>query len=268
MPYLATSDNVDLYYEERGTGTPVVLIHGWTCNRKFFDGTTSALREDYRVVSLDLRGHGDSGRPQHGLTMARLATDVRELVTFLDLAPATMVGWSMGAHVIFEYVSRFGSDDLERAITIDMTPRLLTDEEWDLGLYGAFDHEANMETLATITPGWDRVAGDVFRDLLQTLDEDDLEWVIAESEKTPTNTAVNLWVAMATADYRSSLSEIEVPTLVTYGEESALYSPETAEFIAEEVPDAEVVGFEGVGHGLPVGQPGRLADEIAAFVDG
>lgn len=274
MPHLATTDNVDLYYEDVGrenadeSGSPVVFLHGWTCNRRFFADQVATLREDRRVVTLDLRGHGDSGRPQQGLTMERLAADVRELVEYLDLAPATVVGWSMGAHVLFEYVDWFGCDDLERAVVVDMTPKLLTDGEWDLGLYGEFGHEDNMETLATMTPGWDRVAGDVFRELLQTLDEERLEWVIEESEKTPTNVAVNLWVAMAAADYRSTLSQVEVPTLVAYGEESKLYSPETSEYMAEEIPDSELVGLEGVGHGVPVGSPDRLAEEIAAFVDG
>lgn len=266
MPQFATTDNVSLYYEDRGAGDPVVFIHGWTCNRHFFEDQISSLREEYRVVSLDLRGHGDSEKPQQGLTHQRLATDIHELVAYLDLSPVSLVGWSMGVHVIFEYVRQFGTDSLDRLAFIDMSPKLITDEEWDHGLYGGFSHEENLETLASFTPGWDRIAGDIFRQLLDTLSEDQLEWVVQESAKTPTNTAVNLWVAMVTNDYRDTLADIDVPTLVTYGEESNLYTPETAAHMAEEIPDSELVGFSDVGHGVPLGVPDRLTEELREFL--
>lgn len=266
MPYFATTDNVDLYYEDNGDGDPVVFVHGWTCNRHFFGDQIAALRDDRRVLALDLRGHGDSEAPQHGLTMERVATDVRELVDYLGLTSVSLVGWSMGAHVIFDYVDQFGCDDLERIALIDMSPKLLTDDEWDLGLYGGFSHADNLETLATIAPGWDRVAEDLFRELLVTLPDDDLEWAIRESERTPTATAVALWIAMVTNDYRDTLADIDVPTLVTYGEESTLYRPETAEFMADRIPEAEVVGFADVGHGVPLGASERLTEELEDFL--
>ncbi len=172
----------------------------------------------------------------------------------------------MGAHVIFEYVEQFGCDNLERLVLIDMSPKLLTDDEWDLGLYGEFSHEENLETIGLFTPSWDRVAGDIFRDLLDKLSDEQLEWVIQESEKTPTNTAVNLWVAMVTNDYRETLPEIDVPTLVTYGEESNLYATETAEFMTDQIPDSELVGFSDVGHGVPLGAPEELTEELEAFL--
>lgn len=266
MPQFVTTDNVSLYYEERGTGDPVVFIHGWTCNRHFFADQISDLREEYRVVSLDLRGHGDSEKPQDGLTLQRLATDVDELVAYLGLSPVSLVGWSMGVHVIFEYVRQFGTDSLDRLGFIDMSPKLITDEQWEHGLYGGFSHEENLETLASFTPSWEAVAGDVFRQLLDTLSDDQLEWVIRESAKTPTSTAVNLWVAMVTNDYRDTLPAIDVPTLVTYGEQSNLYTPETAAYIAEEVPNSELVGFSEVGHGVPLGVPDRLTEELREFL--
>lgn len=266
MPTFATTDNVRLYYEDRGEGEPIVLIHGWTCNRHFFEAQANSLRDEYRVISVDLRGHGDSEFPQDGLTMDRLATDIEELLDYLGLQSVSLVGWSMGVHVIFEYVRQFGCERLDRAALIDMSPKLVTDEQWDHGLYGGFSHEENLDTLATFSPGWERVAGDIFRELLDTLSEEQLEWVIEESAKTPTNTAVNLWIAMVTNDYREMLSEISVPTLVTYGEESNLYTPETADYLAEQIPDSQLVGFEAVGHGVPLGVPDELTAELRAFL--
>ncbi|WP_336326654.1 alpha/beta fold hydrolase [Halovenus sp. HT40] len=266
MPTFATTDNVSLYYEDRGEGKPIVLIHGWTCNRHFFEAQTASLRDEYRVISVDLRGHGDSEFPQDGLTMDRLATDVEELLDYLGLESVSLVGWSMGVHVIFEYVRQLGCERLDRAALIDMSPKLITDEQWDHGLYGGFSHEENLDTLATFSSGWERVAGDIFRELLDTLSEEQLDWVIEESAKTPTNTAVNLWIAMVTNDYREMLSDISVPTLVTYGEESNLYTPETADYIAAQIPDSKLIGFSNVGHGIPLGAADELTAELRTFL--
>ncbi|WP_227015017.1 alpha/beta fold hydrolase [Natronorubrum aibiense] len=72
--------------------------------------------------------------------------------------------------------------------------------------------------------------------------------------------------AMVTNDYRETLPEIDVPTLVTYGEESNLYAPETAKFMTDQIPDSELVGFSDVGHGVPLGMPEELTEELEGFL--
>lgn len=266
MPQFATSDGVKLYYERRGEGEPVLFVHGWTANRKFFADQIEALREDHEVIALDLRGHGDSDHPQAQVTLERIATDLRELLAYLDVGTVSMVGWSMGVHAIFEYVRQFGTDDIRDVTLIEMSPKLLTDDAWDLGLFGAFSHEDNMEQLTLFTQGWEAVGGDVFYELLNTLDEETSEWAISESLRTPTNVVVNLWIAMVSKDYRPDLAEIDVPALIVYGEESTLYAPAASEYMAEEIPEASVVGIPGVGHGVSLGRPKRLTEELRSFL--
>lgn len=266
MPYQATSDNVSLYYEDHGSGKPIVFIHGWTCNRHFFEDQVEALRDEYRVISFDLRGHGDSETPENGLTMERMARDVHELIESLDLAPVSLVGWSMGMHIICDYVDQFGCDALDRVVFLDMSPKIVTDEEWDLGLYGEFGYADSQELLEVFTVGWDRVAADVVPDLFDTISGEELEWIIDQSKKTKTRVVVNMWVAMIAQDYRDMLSDITVPTLVTYGEESSLYLDETAEYLADQIPDTQVVGFPDVGHGISLGMPERLTQELEEFL--
>ena len=141
MPYFATSDNCKIYYEEHGKGKPVVLIHGWSCNHHYFKKQIPVFAEKYKVVTLDLRGHGDSERPEHGLTMPRFAQDVHELIDYLELKDVTLLGWSMGAEIIFEYVKQYGCDNLAKIVSVDMSAKIMAeaDEDWPHAVFGKYD---------------------------------------------------------------------------------------------------------------------------------
>ena len=85
-----------LYYEVRGTGRPLVLIHGWQCSHVFWQRNVDELARDFTVVTPDLRGHGNSSKGLHGITIKQFACDVYDLINYLDLKDAVVMGWSMG----------------------------------------------------------------------------------------------------------------------------------------------------------------------------
>ena len=80
MPYYVTNDNVKIYYEVKSNGKPLILIHGYSGNRHFFRKQTPVLVHKYKVIYYDLRGHGDSDKPEHGLYIERFAQDLKELI--------------------------------------------------------------------------------------------------------------------------------------------------------------------------------------------
>ena len=94
--YFNTADSAHLYYEVRGTGRPLVLIHGWQCSHVFWQRNVDELARDFTVVTLDLRGHGNSSKGLHGITIKQFACDVYDLINYLDLKDAVVMGWSMG----------------------------------------------------------------------------------------------------------------------------------------------------------------------------
>jgi pimeloyl-ACP methyl ester carboxylesterase len=98
--YLEMKDGAKIYYEDHGQGQPVVLVHGWTCSSKFWQRNAPELAKEFRVVTIDLRGHGNSSKILSGHTIAQYARDVREVMQKLDLKKATLVGWSLGGPVI------------------------------------------------------------------------------------------------------------------------------------------------------------------------
>ena len=81
MPYIAVADGFKIYYEDKGEGKPVVLLHGWSSNRLRYGFTVPEISEKFRVITYDHRGHGASDRPEYGLSMRRLAGDLEELMS-------------------------------------------------------------------------------------------------------------------------------------------------------------------------------------------
>jgi non-heme chloroperoxidase len=93
------------------------------------------LSENYTVISYDLRDHGRSEKPQYGLTLNRFATDLEELMEYLDLHDITLAGHSMGTSITFEYVKTFGVSRLKSVTLLDMTPKLVNDGTRNLGRF-------------------------------------------------------------------------------------------------------------------------------------
>ena len=130
MPYLnvgrENSGTIELYYEDHGSGRPVVLIHGWPLSGRSWEKQTSALLEaGYRVVTYDRRGFGESSKPTFGYEYDTLAGDLHALLTHLDLRDATLVGFSMGGGEVARYVAQHGSERVTKAAFIAAIPPFL-----------------------------------------------------------------------------------------------------------------------------------------------
>jgi pimeloyl-ACP methyl ester carboxylesterase len=96
-------NGVTLAYEDRGAGKPAfVFVHGWTCNRSFFAPQAAHFARRHRVVSIDLRGHGESDKPQGPYTRAQDADDTAYVIEHLGLGPVVAVGHSMGGTIVLQ----------------------------------------------------------------------------------------------------------------------------------------------------------------------
>ncbi len=248
MPYFATSDNCKLYYEEYGQGDPVVFVHGVTCNRHFFRYQIPEFAKHYRVLSFDNRGHGDSEKTPHSLTIARLAQDLKELTDYLGYENMTLIGWSMGAQIVFDYVRQFGCSKLKKFVWDDESAKPLVDDEWKLGLFGTFDAKANCDYITTMMEDWDAAATG-FVPVCFGDDEKkgtpDWEWTEKAIKNNNPACAALLWLAFTVQDYRDMLDLVTVPALVTYGRKSC-FSEETHLFVAKGL-HAKTAVFPG-GH--------------------
>lgn len=269
MTFFKTSDGVNLYYEVKGEGNPIFLIHGWSQDHTGFAPQLEALSKKYKVVALDLRGHGKSDRPEHGLTLKRFATDVEELMENLQLENVTLVGHSMGASTTFEYIKDFGVSRLKSVSIFDMTPKLVNDSEWNLGLYhGKYFIQDALNDLTQINDNLIDFARPFFKITAPYLSDELIEEQLEFFKSNTPHVLSAMWHAMAVNDYRNMLEKITVPTQIVYGEKSTLYSKETAEYLQSKIPNAKVVPFENCTHLLVAENPDKtteVIDQIASI---
>ena len=119
-------------------GPPIVLLHGWACHGGYFAPQLKGLADRFRLIAPDLRGHRFSHQPGDAPDLATLAGDLQALLEALALPDPVLVGWSMGALVAFEFIRRQGSAHAAGLVVVDMTPRVVNDAAWDLGLLGGY----------------------------------------------------------------------------------------------------------------------------------
>src|SRR5512133_881460 len=130
MPYIRVgeenSGNIDLYYEDHGSGKPVVLIHGWPLSGASWEKQVPVLLEaGYRVITYDRRGFGNSGHPSSGYDYDTFASDLNKVMTELDLTDTCLVGFSMGGGEVARYLGTYGSRRVRNVAFISAVPPFL-----------------------------------------------------------------------------------------------------------------------------------------------
>ncbi|GAA5207771.1 alpha/beta fold hydrolase [Microbacterium kyungheense] len=147
MPQIRADDGVRLHYAHAGdpTGRPVVLLAGFKAPATSWRYQVPALAAaGYRVLTVDLRGHGEGERPATGVDMARRGRDLRDVMELLDLRDAVLIGGSMGASTVWSYLDAEGAGRVAAIVSVDQTPKMLNTADWPHGFYGYTS--ANVDT--------------------------------------------------------------------------------------------------------------------------
>ena len=267
MPDVTTNDGVRLHYEEKGNGPPLVLIHGWTFSGRFFVRNVDALAESFRVITLDLRGHGDSGKPGHGYRVSRLAKDLSDLLGALELQDATVLGWSLGCPVIWSYLELFGAERLSRTVFVQQSPRQYIGLDWPYHHAACYDDAAlaTMQAQVAADPaGQDRQQ---LRGILATEPTDgERELFLSEMAKSPPGARNAIMANHTRHDWRDLLPQIRLPSLVLVARKDGVFPWQGPAFVGEAIPGAETVFFEESSHALFFDEPEKFNETVSRFV--
>lgn len=268
MDHMITSDKAKIYYKLKGQGVPIIFIHGFSENHSCFRIQERALSKSYKVITYDLRGHGESSRGEEELNLERLAKDLKELIDHLQLEDVNLVGWSMGASIIFEYIRNFGLEKLSKICIIDKSPKPINDETWKLGLYyGAYAMEDAIKDLDLIKRDWMGFGEQFIKTMAPYFNENQME--IAKDKLNLNNPQVmySMWQSMIQKDYRSILDKISIPTLILFGENSTLYSIEAGEYLRDNIRDSKLIVFEDCTHLLVLENPVKFNKLLSEFIE-
>ena len=266
------STSIDLHYEDRGAGQPVVLIHGFPLSGRSWEKQAFALLDaGFRVITYDRRGFGDSSQPTTGYDYDTFAADLDALMTELDLRDAVLVGFSMGTGEVTRYLGTYGSERVSRAVLIGVVPPfLLKDDDNPDGALARADVDGIVEAIRA-----DRLAfltgffADFYNldELLGSRISDEVvrdSWNVAAGAS-PVGTAAcpPTWVT----DFRGDLPKIDVPTLVVHGDaDRVLAIDATARRLPDLIADCRLVEIPGGPHGMLWTHGDEVNEALLAFV--
>ena len=257
-----------------GSGPPLILVHGVGCSHRVWMPVARRLARGHCVLAWDARGHG-ACRPVRGsITLARLADDLAEMIDHFGLERSVFVGHSMGALAVMQYLHSYGTQRVAAVALVDQSPRIVTDDEWRLGLFGGCSAsmlsgliagarrdlaETLLNQVGALGGAWitrqlsaDATIGQMLRRRLKSIDVRPL---------------IDLAESMAQADFRASLSRLDAPLLVVLGARSPHYAglPLDA-WYRETVKHAEVSVYPRAGHSPHVSEPLRFVRELERFI--
>jgi len=251
MSIFTTQDKVKINFEVMGEGKPILFIPGWSCSYHFFDKNIKVLSEDFKVIAMDLRGHGESDKPDHGYRIARFAKDIKELLDYLDLKEVTAIGWSMGASILWSYLELFGNDRIGKLVSVDQSPAQYIGPDWKWGQTGCYDVEAFVRLCGDLTYAERGVAeGTIRACLYKEPSDEDVNYLADEIMKCPAKVKIEIMRDHTNLDWRDFLPYISIPTLVTVAKNSNVFPWQGSAFVAEAIPNSQLEFFEESGHML------------------
>jgi len=267
--YFEAGDGAKIYYQDQGEGQAILLVHGWMCSSKFWQKNVPELAKWFRVVTLDLRGHGNSSKALTGHAIKQYARDVREIIEHLGLQDIVLVGWSLGGPVILSYYQQYGRACRLKALgLVDATPFPFSPAAWNSHALRNYNYDGMNATFADYAADPRKFAiaftGRMFK---QKPSDAEMSWVVAELLKTPTWIAEAVYSDFLMSDYTNSLPAIKLPVIV-FAADSGVFCNGIAmgKTIASQVPQGTFIPFEDAGHILFYEQPQKFNTALTVFI--
>lgn len=285
------TDGAGIRYVDAGSGKAMMYIMGFGSSIESQAAFIEAMQEKGRIIAFDQRAFGMT--PAAGeMGIHQSARDAKALLEYLGIEDITMFGYSMGAAVIFSYVRQFGTAGISRVIIGDMSPKLINEGDWRLGLYqGWYTREMFEKDLQLIKTDYKRFALIVAEGLLFQNDPENVRdfsgtaedirarilgkrndliaqvliqgMVDVNEEHAKAN--YYYWETMAGADFRDVLPAINVPTVIMYADPGSGYSPAAAEYMKAQIPDAVLMPMYDCTHMAAAESPKQWRGCIEKF---
>lgn len=267
MPWYENRRGEKLWYEDKGVGRPVVLVHGWCLSSAVWKYQFDGLAASHRILAPDLRGHGCSRGISGGLSFDAFVEDLVDLFDSLNLADAVLVGWSMGGQIALKSCAEL-SDRLAGLVLVSATPCFTASADFLHGL--SLNEVAGMRLKVQRNP---QRAMDGFYARLFATDELENNSSAAEikqllSSMAPPDTAAMLDAldALAGTDMRHLLGTISVPTVILNGARDKICLPQASCYLKTHIPNARQVIFPECGHAPFLTHDCQFNGRITRFV--
>ncbi|WP_207428714.1 alpha/beta fold hydrolase [Pedobacter sp. SYSU D00535] len=262
---------VNLFYEDWGTGKPVVFIHGWPLDHQMWEYQMSVLPEmGFRCVAYDRRGFGKSDKPWAPYNYDVLADDLKAVLDQLDLHNVTLVGFSMGGGEVVRYMSRHHGARVAKVVLISsITPLTMKTDDNPDGVPPEKLQQILSE-LQTDRAGFLADFGKQFYGvswLNHPASQAMLDWNLTVAMQASPKATLDCAHAFAETDFRDEMNSINVPVLIIHGaSDETVPIKATSEKAAELIPGAEFIVYEDAPHGLFFTHKQKLNEDLIEFL--
>jgi non-heme chloroperoxidase len=273
MSTIKTRDGTEIYYNDWGSGQPVVFSHGWPLSGDAFEDQMFYLASrGYRCIAHDRRGHGRSSQPWHGNDLDTYADDLRELVEALDLEDAVHVGHSTGGGEVTRYIGRHGTGRVAKAVLIGAIPPLMLKtpanpgglpiDVFD-GLRAAVvaDRSQFWKDLSMPFYGYNRPGAKISEGVRDSF------WHLGMRAGFPA--AYFCIKAFSETDLTEDLKKIDVPTLILHGDDDQIVPIGASAMLSSKlVKGATLKVYPGAPHGMCTTLKEKVNEDLLAFIRG
>lgn len=264
---------VKLFYQDLGSGKPVVLIHGWPLSSASWEYQLAELpKHGLRVVAHDRRGFGQSSKPWSGYDYDTFADDLKAVLETLDLQDVTLVGFSMGGGEIARYMSRHGGARVGRVAFVSAVPPFMlktadNPEGVDKSVFDGMVEGVQKDRFDFLQTFGKQFYGVGL--LSHPVSQGVLDWTFGMAAVASPKATRDCIRAFSETDFRKDLAMIQVPTLVIHGaDDKTVSAAVSGERTAKSVAGATYSVYEGAPHGLNVTHADKLNAELIAFAGG
>lgn len=249
MPWCENDRGPRLWYEERGSGPVLVLVHGWCMSSAVWRFQLETLSAGFRVIAPDLRGHGRSEKSVDGYTFDGFSADIAALFRQLDLREALLAGWSLGAQAVMLAGTRL-EQRLAGLALISGTPRFTATADFPHALGAVEADGMGVKVRRNMGRALDGFTARMFApgELDDTVLAGKIRELLAEIPLPDPEMALQSLISLATADMRPLLPALRLPTLIINGDRDPICLPQASRYLAEAIASSEQVVIAGCGH--------------------
>ncbi len=254
----SNAQDITLKVTIEGVGRPLLFVHGWAASQRFWKYQVSHFSKRFQVITYDLRGHGDSDKPKKGYHVSDHVQDLREIIDGLSIKEPVLIGHSLGGMIALQYVLE-NPKRVPVLLLVGTSPNPVPSRSRSLQL-------SMLSLIIRISRSW---AGNITKNQLFAPDPDPglVEWVNAESLRTPTRVVLKCLKALKEFNVLDRLSEISIPTALIRGQFDSAVDAEQLNNMLQLMPQAEYFEVANAGHDCMLEQASQFNRIAEEFLD-
>ncbi len=246
--YIEVEPNVRLHITDAGEGIPIIMIHGWPLSDEMYEYQYNDLiNAGFRAIGICLRGFGKSDKPYGVYNYDKHASDIKKILSKLDIKDAVLVGFSMGGSIAIRYMSKYNGDFPYNL------PQSAVD---DLIKLNNSDRPKLLSNFAKI-----------FSATETSLNEGIGGWLKGIGLNASSYATAHCLIALRDTDLRSDIKQIKIPTLIMHGKKDKICSFDLAEQMKAGIKNSHIIAFENSGHSMFLEETLKFNTELIKFAE-